>query len=99
MPKNARSSEGLLSGSRKWSSAGIRREAEVIKHLVFFILEVSLANTTEELMQVNPNVPPPPNLSSEQIEAVDNFWNDYQMAYMTVVTEKALGFWPILHWR
>lgn len=67
------------------------REAEVIKHLVFFILEVSLANTTEELMQVNPNVPPPPNLSSEQIEAVDNFWNDYQMAYMTVVTEKSTG--------
>ncbi|MBX9410306.1 hypothetical protein K5E40_32200 [Pseudomonas baetica] len=67
------------------------RDADVIKHLIFYILEVGLANTTEELTLVNPNVPRPPNLSPEQMEAVDNFWSDYQMAYMTVVTEKCTG--------
>ncbi|KPC02095.1 hypothetical protein QO021_29885 (plasmid) [Pseudomonas amygdali pv. lachrymans] len=67
------------------------READVIKHLIYYILEVSLANTTEELSLVNPHVPRPPSLSSEQMEAVDNFWSDYQMAFMTVVTEKSTG--------
>lgn len=67
------------------------READVIKHLVFYILELSLATTTEELSQANPNVPLPPNLSSEQMEAVGNFWRDYQLAYMSVATEISTG--------
>ncbi|MBU6958019.1 hypothetical protein KRR23_09745 [Pseudomonas sp. CVAP len=67
------------------------READIIKHVTYYLLEVSLANSTEELSQASPHVSRPPNLSSEQMEAVDNFWNDYQMAYMSVITEKSTG--------
>lgn len=72
-------------------SRHVDREADVIKHLVYYFLEVSLANTTEEVSQVTPHVPRPSNLSSDLMEAVDNFWNDYQMAYMSVVTENTTG--------
>ncbi|ETK42528.1 hypothetical protein H098_08105 [Pseudomonas fluorescens FH5] len=67
------------------------REAEIIKHLAYYFLEVSLANTTEELRQASPVEVPSLDLSKETIEAVDQFTNDFQMAFMLAMTEKSTG--------
>ncbi|MCK9697010.1 hypothetical protein [Pseudomonas syringae] len=67
------------------------RESEIIKHLAYYFLEVSLADTTEELRQVIPVEVAPPDLSKETIEAVDRFTNDFQMAFMLVITQKSMG--------
>jgi hypothetical protein len=72
---------------RKYSG----REAEIVKHLVYYLLEVSLANTLDEWKQAVPVVVPATDLSKDTIEAVGNFMNDFQMAFMLALTEKSTG--------
>ncbi len=67
------------------------RESEIIKHLAYYFLEVSLANTTEELRQAIWVEVPPPDLSKETIEAVERYMNVFQMAFMLAMTEKSTG--------
>ncbi|MHA6791851.1 hypothetical protein ACWA6H_29660 [Pseudomonas bijieensis] len=61
-------------------------ECEIIKHLAYFFLEVSLANTTEELRQAAPVSLPPLDLSRETIEALDRHRDTVQMAFMLAMT-------------
>lgn len=72
---------------RKYSG----REAEVIKHLAYFLLEVNLATTTKELAISDSTRVLPPDLSIDTIEAVDNFKKDFQSALMFVTLEKNTG--------
>ncbi|MCU1724518.1 hypothetical protein [Pseudomonas sp. 5P_5.1_Bac1] len=67
------------------------REVEIIKHLAYYFLEVSLANTAEELRQAIPVDVPRPDLSNETIEAVDRFTRDFQMAFMLAMTSTSTG--------
>lgn len=68
------------------------REAEIIRHLAYCLLEASLVNTPEQWMQAFPVKALPPDLSRETVEAVDHFDRDLQMAFMLVLTEKSTGF-------
>lgn len=67
------------------------REAEVIKHLAYFLLEVDLATTTKELIISDPTKILPPDLSIDTVEAVDNFKKDFQSALMLVTLKKSTG--------
>ncbi|MDA7087253.1 hypothetical protein PH586_12740 [Pseudomonas sp. SA3-5] len=67
------------------------RECEIIKHLAYYFLEVSLANTSEELRQAIPVEVPQPDLPKETIEAVDRHTNAFQMGFMLAVTRKSTG--------
>lgn len=68
------------------------REAEIVKHLVYYFLEVSLTNTLDEWKQAVRVVVPATDLSKDTIEAVGNFMNDFQMAFMLALMEKSTGF-------
>ncbi|MGE6323327.1 hypothetical protein ACQKEF_24230 [Pseudomonas oryzihabitans] len=67
------------------------RESEIIKHLAYYFLEVSLATTTEELRQASPVEVPSLDLSKETIKAVNQYTNDLQMAFMLAMTETSTG--------
>lgn len=63
------------------------RESEIIKHLTYYFLEVSLATPTQELRRVMQV--PPPDLSKETIEAIDRHTNDFKMAFMLAITQES----------
>lgn len=68
------------------------REAEIIKHLAYYFLEVTLINTRDEWKQAIPVEVPPLDLPKETIEAVDRYTNTVQMASMLAFTEMSTGF-------
>ncbi|HFH4163408.1 hypothetical protein APA86_24985 [Pseudomonas aeruginosa] len=67
------------------------REAEIIKHVAYHFLELTLANSTEEFRHACQIKVPPLDLASEMIEAVESYNRSYQMAFMHVITEMSTG--------
>ncbi len=68
------------------------REAEIIKHLAYCFLEVTLTSSRDEMIKVVNTEVPTLGLSKEKIEACDRHTKNYQMAMMLAVTEKSTGF-------
>ncbi|MDH4552739.1 hypothetical protein [Pseudomonas sp. BN607] len=67
------------------------REAEVITHLAYCFLEISLANKADEWFKVCPVDVQPCDLPAETIEAIESYTKVFQMAVMLVLVSKSTG--------
>lgn len=66
--------------------------AEAIKHLAYCFLEVSLANTRDELRNAIPADVEALDLPEETIAAFDRHNTNYHLAFMLALVEKVTGF-------
>lgn len=66
-------------------------EAEIIKHMAYYFLEVKLANSIYDLGKIYNIKAPRPNIANEMIQALEEYNCDYQIAFMYAVTEKSTG--------
>lgn len=67
------------------------RDVEVITHLVYYFLEISLANTFEEWRQAVPFKLPDLELPKETVAAISEYKKVYQCAWMLAVSKLSTG--------
>lgn len=67
-------------------------EAEIIKHLVYYFLEVTLTDTYYGRGKAIPKGVKHLDLSKETIEAIDHYARNLQLAFMLSLTEQSTGF-------
>lgn len=67
------------------------REAEIIKHLAYAYLEISLASSFEEIIEALPKEEKPIKVPLDYIKQADEYKVRYLMALMLTITEKTTG--------